>query len=102
MKFKTEAVVTGVKFFDDNVEGKHYQSTTVYCLIDMDESRKNAKGQATAEYKHESPALFRKLQDLAFPVNCELVLDQVTNGKMVKTIVLDVRPLPSNQVPKAA
>lgn len=92
MKFHTEAVVTGIKFFNDTVEGKHYKSTTVYCLVDMDESQRSAKGQACAEYKSDDVVLFEKLKGFDFPVNCRLLLEQVTNGKATKTRVLDVIP----------
>lgn len=92
MKFQTEAVVTGIKFFNDTVEGKHYKNTTVYCLVDMDESQKTAKGQASAEYKSDDVVLFEKLKNHDFPLNCRLLLEQVTNGKVVKTKILDVVP----------
>lgn len=100
MKFKTEALVTGVKFFSDTVEGKAYDNTTVFIIQDLDESQKNAKGQAGDMYKSDSSDLFRKMKDFAFPVNCELLLEQVTNGKVTKTKVLEVRPLVAAPVHK--
>lgn len=100
MKFRTEAIVTGIKCFDGTVEGTHYASTTAYCLIDMDSSNKNAIGQASAEYKSDDTKLFEKLKTFAFPVNCDLLLEQVTNGKTTKIKLLDINPKTPNQ-PKA-
>lgn len=90
MKFQTVALVTGVKFFTGKVEGTDYDNTTIFCLQDLDESAKTAKGQAGVDYKCASSSLYRKMQDWGFPVQCVLTLEQTTNGKVTKTTVLDV------------
>lgn len=98
MKFKTEAVVTGIKFFNDDIDGKRYDTTTVYALVGLDESQKRAKGQAGESFKCQTSALYKKLEGFDFPLNCELTLQQVTTGKIMKVELLDVRPLvPSAQ-----
>lgn len=97
MKFQTQALVTGVKFFTGKVEGTDYDSSTIFCLQDLDESNKTAKGQAGVDYKCGTSALYRKMQDWAFPVNCVLTLEQTTTGKVIKTTVVDVQQVTTSQ-----
>lgn len=96
-QYRIDALVTGVKMFDGNVEGTHYSNSTVYCLLDLDDSKGTAVGQAAGSYKAEGTALFQKLKGMAFPVNAELLVKETTNGKdQVKKVLLDVR-LPASQ-----
>lgn len=94
MKFKMNVTVTGAKFFNDDVEGKHYDTTTLFVLLDLDESQGRAKGLAAAEYKYPSSSLYQSVKDLPFPHEAELVLDQVTSGKVTKTTLVGHRMLP--------
>lgn len=92
-----EATMTGVKMFDGTVEGQHYSNTTVFCLLDLDDSKGTAVGQAAGSYKAEGTALFQKLKGLAFPVNVQLLVKETTNGKdQTKKVLMDVR-LPAPQ-----
>lgn len=87
--------VTGAKRFKDIVEGKPYDSTTVFCILGMDTSTGNAIGQAGAEYKWGTSDNYALLEPLLKkgPVRAVLTLEQVTSGRVLKTIVTDVRPV---------
>ncbi|AMC34211.1 hypothetical protein [Janthinobacterium sp. B9-8] len=95
MKFKMNVTVTGAKFFNDSIEGKHYDTTTIFVLLDLDESQGRAKGLAAAEYRFPSSSLFESIKNLPFPHEAELILNQVTSGKVVKTTLEGHRMLPS-------
>jgi hypothetical protein len=95
MRFKTDVTVVGVKFFNDDVEGKHYDTTTLFVLLELDDSQGRAKGLAAAEYKYPSSALYQTMKDLPFPHEAELVLNQVTSGKVIKTTLVSHRVLPA-------
>lgn len=90
-----QVTVTGAKRFKDTVEGKAYDSTTVFCLLGMDTTTGDAVGQAGADYKWGASDNFAKIAPLLQkgPFRAVLTLDQVTNGRVQKTICVDVRPL---------
>lgn len=100
--------VTGVKFFKGEVEGKSYDSTTVFVEERLDERRGTAKGYATVAYKVGSSAVGQALLKREFPLKCEVEFERVTNGRDTETIIVDLRPavesepLPQPQPRKAA
>lgn len=101
-QYRMDALISGVKFFDGVIEGREYKMTTVYCLVDLDDSRGTAKGQAAGSYKAEGLTLWNKLKDAAFPVNAELLIKETTNGKdQTKKVLLDVRINGNNAIPAA-
>lgn len=85
--------VTGIKKFKGDVEGQHHDTTTIYVKTRMDESRGTSKGYATAEYKWGDSSNYEKVAHLKLPMMAELDLEQVTNGKTVKTVCFDLRPV---------
>ncbi|GGP24432.1 hypothetical protein [Silvimonas amylolytica] len=93
MRFKTTATVVGAKMFKGEVDGQNYDSTTVFTLMDQDESKGTARGFAIADFKFPSSDLFQQLKALKYPIQAELELDQVSNGKTVKTVLVGLKPL---------
>lgn len=87
--------VTGAKRFKDTVEGKAYDSTTIFCILGLDTSTGDSIGQAGAEYKFGTSDNYQKIAPLlekgAF--RAVVTLEQLTSGKMLKTIVTNVRPV---------
>lgn len=90
--------VTGVKHFKGNVEGKEYDSTTVFVEERLDDRRGTAKGYATTAYRVGSSALGQTLQKREFPILCEVEFDRVTNGRDSETIIAQLKPI-DNEVP---
>ncbi|MBB5190724.1 hypothetical protein HNQ50_001446 [Silvimonas terrae] len=93
MIIRQNAKVLGMKYFKDTVDGKAYDSTTIYAAVDLDNSRGQARGLGCAEYKSTTSDLFHTRKDVKFPCDCELVLDMVTNGKVTKFQLVDFTPL---------
>lgn len=85
--------VTGVKFFKGTVEGKEYDSTTVYVEERLDDRRGTAKGYATTAYRHGTSSVGMALQKREFPLICEVEFDRVTNGRDSETIIAQLKPL---------
>lgn len=87
--------ITGAKRFKDSIEGQPYDFTTVFCQLGLDTSTGNAVGQAGAEYKWGTSENYLKIAPLLEKGNfrAAMTLDQVTTGKVLKTIVTDVRPI---------
>lgn len=101
MKFTTKAIVAGIKGSKGRMEnGAEFDSTKVYIQTDLDDSKDMGKGFVTMEYSFGKSDNFHSLKHNPFPLECEVDLEVVSNGKTQKTIVNGVRPL--SVVKKAA
>lgn len=101
MGIKQTVVVLGVKCFKGDVkndrsgETNHYDSTTLFVAMKMPATDTTA-GAVLVELKWGDSQNFKKLRDLAFPLQVELDTEQEANSKgVIKTVVLDCKPLPS-------
>ncbi|CAN5674543.1 hypothetical protein BH11PSE12_BH11PSE12_27220 [soil metagenome] len=83
--------------------GQAYDSTKVYVQTRLDDSKGNAKGFATVEYNFGDSTTYDKYKHLPFPFNAEIELEQITSGRLLKTIIVSIAPLtPAAPVTKAA
>lgn len=103
MQVRTQLDVVGCKKFAGNVEGVAYDSTTVFVLMELDESRDSAKGRAAAEFKFGTSAEFDRLSQLRFPFRADAELEITTTGKQTRQRLLSLSPvLPSGGTPPVA
>lgn len=96
MKLQTRITVTGMKRSKGTLEnGNPYDSTKVYALTDLDDSKGNGMGQATVEYTFGKSDEFDKFKQLAqsFPIECDAEVEIVTNGNTQKTNLVALRPV---------
>ena len=94
MKFTTTGTVRGIKRSKGVLEnGQAYDSTKIYVDTDLDDSRGNGKGQATAEYTFGTSEEYAKLEHNSFPLECELTLEIVTTGRVQRTTVVALKPV---------
>ena len=104
----SEVIVTGLKNFNDTVEGTHYDNTTIYVDMRMDESKGNQVGRATVEMKWPSHTMFDKLLPLFNaaraanqPFRCEITREEVAIGKgQTRMQLTEINPLPLRQINK--
>lgn len=101
MQFKLQIVVTGAKRSKGDFDGTSYDSTKIYTATDLDSSKGDAVGQAGSEYTWGLSDNFNKVASLPFPFQAEATMEIVTNGKTQKTIMLDLKPVSSQQAPKS-
>lgn len=80
MEVKANLLVLGAKSFKGDVEGKPYDSTTLFVVMDVSERGGNSVGQNVVEMKFGKSDEFEKLRHLPFPVNSELSLRLTTKG----------------------
>lgn len=92
MQFKSIVTVTGLKKFRGEVEGNTYDSTTAYIQMDMDESKKTARGFATQDYNIGTSEEFDKFVALSLPFQAEALFEMTTNGKTQRQRVLSLIP----------
>lgn len=89
---KIRATVLGAKYFNDTVDGKPYNSTTLFVALPLDESRGTAKGFAVTEMKWGDSTNFERIKSLKFPLAGDMVVEDVTSGKATKRVCVDFRP----------
>lgn len=90
MKFNTEAVVTGAKFYNNTVDGVLHNFTKIFVFTELGDG---GFGSATVEYKWGTSDNIKKIQDLPFPITAKIQMEIVTNGNKQMTVVHDVVPV---------
>lgn len=99
MQFQSQIVVIGIKRSKGEFEGTSYDSTKVYTSTVLDASKGDAVGHAGSEYTWGKSDNFNKLATLKFPVQCEATFEQVSTGKALKMVLIDLKPIQqSNKV----
>ena len=97
MQFKTQLVVQGAKGSKGEYNGKPYDSTTVFFQADLQEGD-NFCGQVGESLKWGTSANFEKIKHLEYPLQAELTMEQVSNGKNMVTIIKDLVPVKQSPV----
>ncbi|MCJ0765327.1 hypothetical protein [Variovorax terrae] len=103
MKLQARLLVTGMKKSKGVLEnGQPYDSTKVYAMTELDDSKGNGMGSATVEYALGTSEEFDKMKHLAasFPIECDAEIEIVTNGKVQKTVIAALRPVARAQQTK--
>lgn len=96
MEVNAQVEITGAKNFVGNVEGVQYDSTTIFVKTELDESRDNAKGYATTEYKFGTSAEYERLKGLPFPFMADVTIELGTTGKRDTKRLVSLRPVVRN------
>ena len=95
MQFESDAVVSGVTFFNGVIDGKELDSATIFILEELETKNGNANGSRTTENKCLSSETVKRIINNSFPCRFHLVYErQVTKGGE-KLIIIDARPLGS-------
>lgn len=84
MQVKSNFQILGAKSFKGDVEGKAYDSTTLFVVMDVSERSGSAVGKNVVEMKFGQSDEFQRLKHLPFPVEAELTLNLTTKGYEVE------------------
>lgn len=91
-QFTKNAVVKGVSFFADKIDGEQVNVGAIFIEESLDESKGRAKGFRTVEYRCPDSELPKRLIHNTFPLQCEVVF-AITTTKRGQTITIaDVKP----------
>jgi hypothetical protein len=91
MKFQLESVVTGVKAFNQSIDGVAHDFTKVSVMTDFADGV--GFGGETVAYKWGNHTNCSKIQDLEFPFKAKLEMELATTGSRQTTVILNVTPL---------
>lgn len=101
MSYVTKGLILGAKSFSGMIDGRSFDTTTVYVQTMLDESSGTAKGFAGASYQWGKSENFEKIKHLPFPVEAELTMETVTSGSKQKQVVIGFKPLTRSDQGKA-
>lgn len=91
MKFTTEVTITGAKSYNNTIDGVPHNFTKIFVLTDL--ADQSGVGAATVEYKWGTSDNYKKIQNLNFPINAKVDMENVTTGSRLTTIVHNVSPV---------
>lgn len=94
--------VTGMKKFKGDIEGKAFDSTTVFVETRMDDRNGNRRGHCTMDFNAGVSDVFDRLKEIALPSEFEIEWDTVTNGNNVQQIIVDMHPRKAEARPIAS
>jgi len=93
MRFNQIIQVVGMKASKGQLEnGTGYDSTKVYALIGLDDSKGTAKGMSATEFNLGTSAEYESFKHLSFPFTAEVEMEMVSNGKTMKTVMHKLTP----------
>lgn len=84
--------VTGMKKFKGDVEGKSFDSTTVFVETRMDGRNGNRRRHCTMDFNACISEVYDPLRNVDLPAEFDVEWDPVTNGNNVQQIIVDIRP----------
>ena len=87
--------VTGITFFEGNIDKKDIDSGSVFVEEYLDESTGRSKGTATQKYPLGNASAAKSLMHNTFPLICEIEFRRVTNGNVSKNTVHSIKPVSS-------
>ena len=93
MIFESEVSVTGLKRSKGDYEGTAFDYTAVYIEVDMDESKKNARGKATQDFKLGTSETFDQFSSVSLPFRAKARFEMVTSGKATVQRLLALSPV---------
>lgn len=94
--------VTGMKKFKGDIDGRGFDSTTVFIETKMDDRNGNRRGVCTNDFNAGKSEVFDRLTSIALPAEFEIEWDTVSNGSRSQQIIVDIRPLKAASQVKSA
>ncbi|HFD2143776.1 TPA: hypothetical protein ACF2EA_003601 [Acinetobacter baumannii] len=92
MQFKTNIIVLGAKSSKGEFNGRPFDSTTIFYQAEL-QTGDNFAGQIGEQIKFGTSENFEKIKSLKYPFEATVVMEQVSNGKNLVTILRELTPI---------
>ena len=92
MQMQIQGQIMGVKRFSGQIEGKNFDYCRVIVATPLDTTQGNALGSATTEYDFGASTNFEQFKAHQFPIDANLSVEVVTNGKTQKLKITAFQP----------
>ena len=97
MQFQTQMKIVGAKCSKGVLDnGQAYDSTTLFIEVPLDDSKGNACGYCTSEFRWGTSENYKLVEAQKMPLTVNATLEIVTSGKMQKTQLIGIK-LPDNK-----
>lgn len=100
----TRVLVTALKRWSGTLDGKAIDSAKAFIQVKLDSSRNDsnafASGICTEEVKLPSGEFVKRLEHIPLPFEAEMQTERVSNGKVARDMVTDIRPITDQVVPQ--
>ena len=83
--------VTGMKKFKGEIEGKNFDSTTVFIETRMDDRNGTRRGHCSMDFNAGTSAVYDRLSTITLPAEFDVEWDTVTNGNKSQQIITGIR-----------
>jgi len=90
---KSVVRVTGMKKFKGDIEGRQFDSTTVFIETKMDDRNGNRRGVCTNDFNAGRSDVYDRLSGIALPAEFEVEWDTVSNGSKTRQIIVGIQPV---------
>lgn len=98
MQFQTQMKIVGAKCSKGVLDnGQAYDSTTLFIEVPLDDSKGNACGFCTSEFRWGTSENYKLVEAQKMPLTVNATLEIVTSGKMQKTQLIGIK-LPESKV----
>lgn len=98
---KSIATITGMKKFKGDIDGRLFDSTTVFIETKMDDRNGTRRGVCTNDFNAGKSEVYDRLSSIALPAEFEVEWDTVSNGSKTRQIIVDIRPHKGNAAKSA-
>lgn len=93
MIFESEVNVTGMKRSKGDFEGTAFDYTAFFVEVEMDESKKNARGKASQDFKLGNSETYDQFIAVQLPFRAKAKFELVTSGKSTVQRLLALVPI---------
>lgn len=92
MQFQTQMKIVGAKCSKGVLDnGQAYDSTTLFVEVPLDDSKGNACGFCTSEFKWGTSDNYKLIEAQKLPLTVNATLEIVTSGKLQKTQLVGIK-----------
>lgn len=97
MKVQLKALIKGAGHFVGDIDGRHFDSGSVFIEEPFDSSKVNYKGFRTVEYKCESSEVVKPIMHLEFPFSAEVDMEISATKSGSVIVVKTIKPIETNK-----
>ena len=94
--------VVGMKKFKGDIDGRNFDTTTVYIETKLDDRNGQRRGHCSVDFNAGKSDVYDRLAGVGLPSDFEVEWDTVSNGSRTRQVIVEIRPFKPAQAPKPA
>lgn len=98
---KTVERITGMKKFKGEIDGRQFDTTTVFIDMKMDDRTGTRRGTSSIEFNAGTSAIYDRHNGVSLPAQFEVDWATLTNGSKSKQVIVGLEPIKPTASAKA-